>query len=67
MAARPGGDPPEGLEPVRPAIQRAGGIEIAHIGGKPGNLAQGNIGRIGEDQPEAPTTDVPRMLSCDRW
>ena len=50
--ARSGGDQPVGVEPVRAAIEREMRVVSRHVGGEPGNLAGGNVRRVGENQVE---------------
>ncbi|MFY9991948.1 MAG: hypothetical protein WAL40_13095, partial [Rhodoplanes sp.] len=47
------GDCAIGGEPVRPAIKRATGIEVAHLGRKAFNVLGAHIWRIGDHQVEA--------------
>ena len=51
--ARAGGDLPVGVEPVRAAIERKMRVVTRHVGGEPGDLAGGDVRRVGEDQVES--------------
>ena len=47
--------PPEDVEPVRPAIKREAGLEVAHLGGDLlDQHARGDVGRVGDENREAP-------------